>query len=528
MLPEDATNKEYAFTTDSDCVTIDGSLLTAVKAGTVTIIVTSIANPEITDTFTVEVSVTEAQALGFYLGDSAIVQIELNQSESIDLSLAIFPEDTTYQDIIWEATEGVQLFFHSLTEFNVTATKVGKSKITARLAYSEQLQATLIVNVLSAPPIDQVIGLQASDKTLEVGQGGSVDVSPITASGNVGYCRFLYTVIEGEDIISVNSLGLVKGLKVGVAKLQISVIGTDIATDVTVTVTDIAIDNLTIIAPRNMRVDRTYRLRYKILPQAAASSKVVWSVSDNSIATITEDGSIMFDRAGSVTVTATAGNATASTVLTAKNILRISSIKALGFENFTNFNDGIAYGTLKQNTSARFSIIFGERATYKIVDIVSSNPNVLVVTGNSVTALEKGEVTLTITYWDGEENTTPIVYTVDIRIVEQTLSDLTDNWGRTVRKGIGHFGAFLVTGIFAVLTFMFFIKNKFFAALLTLISGFSLAGLTELLQKITPNRGPAFADVLLDFEGFCFSVIPILVVFIIVYTVKYFKNRKKE
>ncbi|MCH5164385.1 MAG: VanZ family protein [Clostridiales bacterium] len=527
VMPENATNKDYTFTTDSDCVITDGNLLTSVKAGTATITVTSMADPKISDSVEVEISVIEAESLGFYLGGSAVMEIDLVQSESAELSLAIFPEDTTYQDIIWNGTDGIEVFFFSLTEFKITATEVGTASITAKLG--NELEATLIVNVSPADiGVDEIIGLQASDKTLELGHGGSVDISPITSNGNAGYYKYLYTVTEGEDIISVNDLGLVKALKVGIAKLQISVIGTEISTEVTVTVIGIVIDSLSIIAPQNLKVDRTYTLRYEILPQAAAFNRVTWSVSDDTIATISEDGKIRFDRAGSVTVTASSGDATTSTVLTAKNVLKISKIKALGFERFSNFNDGIAYATLKQNTSARFSVIFGQKVTYRIIDIESSDSEILVVTGHTVTALEKGDVTLTITYWDGDETTIPIIYTVDISIVEQTLSDLTDNWGRTVRKGIGHFGAFMVTGIFAVLTFMFFIKNKFVAALLTLISGFSLAGLTELLQKITPNRGPSFADVILDFEGFCFSAIPIFIVFIIVYTVKYFKNRKKD
>lgn len=89
-----------------------------------------------------------------------------------------------------------------------------------------------------------------------------------------------------------------------------------------------------------------------------------------------------------------------------------------------------------------------------------------------------------------------------------------------IRKGIGHFGLFLVLGAFGVPTFILFIKKHYLAIILELISGFTIAGISEIIQIFADNRGPSFKDVLLDFSGYLTSSLLIGVVIFIIYIIR--------
>jgi len=80
-----------------------------------------------------------------------------------------------------------------------------------------------------------------------------------------------------------------------------------------------------------------------------------------------------------------------------------------------------------------------------------------------------------------------------------------------IRKALGHFGIFLLDGIFGYLSVYYFTKfspkTKFVSALGL---GVFIAGLSEIIQMLAPERGPSFSDVLIDFAGFFVGVVFII------------------
>ena len=100
-----------------------------------------------------------------------------------------------------------------------------------------------------------------------------------------------------------------------------------------------------------------------------------------------------------------------------------------------------------------------------------------------------------------------------------------------IRKLIGHYGAFLIMGIFAALSFMMYFRYRtwkvFIIKVISLFSfGFIFAGITEIIQYFTPDRAGVISDVFIDFLGFITSVsIVVLIFFIIIF--KTLKNKEK-
>ena len=100
-----------------------------------------------------------------------------------------------------------------------------------------------------------------------------------------------------------------------------------------------------------------------------------------------------------------------------------------------------------------------------------------------------------------------------------------DQFAHVVRKLIGHYGLFLLSGCFTSLSIYFlFSKKKWFNityfSLMSLLFGAFLAILTECIQLNVPGRSGQFSDVLIDFSGYLTS-------FLIIFIVLYFclKNR---
>lgn len=87
-----------------------------------------------------------------------------------------------------------------------------------------------------------------------------------------------------------------------------------------------------------------------------------------------------------------------------------------------------------------------------------------------------------------------------------------------IRKFVGHFGLFLVDGVFVSLTIYFHqIRTKNIKQirylLFTILFGLTLAILTETFQLFIPHRSGQFSDVLIDFGGF---LIAVLIIYLII------------
>ena len=102
-----------------------------------------------------------------------------------------------------------------------------------------------------------------------------------------------------------------------------------------------------------------------------------------------------------------------------------------------------------------------------------------------------------------------------------------DSLNGIIRKLIGHFGAFLVTGVFGILTAYFFFfkgKMKYISLAIFLVYGLLLAILSEVLQIFAGSRTPAWSDVGIDFSGYAIGAIVTFGILLLIYV----KTKRKE
>lgn len=191
--------------------------------------------------------------------------------------------------------------------------------------------------------------------------------------------------------------------------------------------------------------------------------------------------------------------------------------------------DGTNYYQITNGNSASLVVNFNyEKTTYFNVQYHSSNPEVATINNDGViTTLKEGKTDISFICHDGispERIDNIINYRglvkATIHLTVNKLELITDlnSFFLLVRKGIGHFGAFLVLGIFSTFTYcLFFDKKKWKWTLpLNIIQGVTLAAITEIIQLLVPGRAGLLSDVLIDCLGFIISALIISIVMIII------------
>lgn len=108
----------------------------------------------------------------------------------------------------------------------------------------------------------------------------------------------------------------------------------------------------------------------------------------------------------------------------------------------------------------------------------------------------------------------------------------TSNYGSFstfIRKAFGHFGLFIVSGLFSSLAFYLSLSpyswfKHYMNAMFSLVFGLFIGILTEIIQLGVPGRSGEATDVLIDFSGYLFGTLIIgLIIFLVIR-----KMRKSE
>lgn len=139
-----------------------------------------------------------------------------------------------------------------------------------------------------------------------------------------------------------------------------------------------------------------------------------------------------------------------------------------------------------------------------------------------VKAVEDGETSSQ----SSNQVTDIVVDTIDtITPGEESITDKFDieDIRHFIRKAIGHFGVFLVIGVFSCFTYYLFIKRRLLSFIIIILVGLLTAGLSEIFQGIPEGRVPSFNDVLIDYVGYLIAV----VIFSLIFYIPFYIKRKK-
>ena len=233
--------------------------------------------------------------------------LTLNVGESCELTATVLPEDTT-ESIAWSSTKSEVA---SVNNGKVTAMAPGTATIYATAGVAS---ATCTVTVQPIH-VESVI-LDHSTLALTVGAQKSLiaTISPSNATD-----KSVSWSSSDETVATVSESGEVTAVANGSATITVTTTdGQKTAScEVTVSPATVAVTGVTL--DRNnlsLTVGGSATLTATVLPENATDKTVKWSSSNDAVASVDDNGVIAANSAGTATITATAGDVSASCAVT--------------------------------------------------------------------------------------------------------------------------------------------------------------------------------------------------------------------
>jgi|GEM_PF-969054 len=377
VSPATATNKTVAWTSsDTKIVTVSAKgVVKGINAGTATITVTTTdGNYEATCEVTVNQPVTSVTL------DKKTLTV--NAGDIGELNATVGPEEATDKSVVWSSSNKSI----ATVDENGIVNGISKGSITITVTTnSGGKKATCKVTVnLAVGSVE----LNKDETTIDAGKSETLvaKVSPVDAT-----IKTVTWASSDPKIATVSNKGVVKGIKAGTVTITVKTTdgGYEAICEVTVNqpVTSISLDKKTL----TVNVGFDGELNATVGPESATEKSVVWSSSNESIATV-ENGVVTGVGKGSATITATtvSGNKKATCKVTVN--VAVESVELNKDET-----------TIDAGKSETLVATVGPTgATVKTVTWTSSNPKIATVSNKGVVkGIKAGTVTITVKTTDG-------------------------------------------------------------------------------------------------------------------------------
>ena len=320
-------------------------------------------------------------------------EITLDAGSNQTLTATVEPTNATNKGVTWSSDhEAVATVDQHGT---VIARNGGKAIITVTTADgSKTATCKVTVNAPQTKPVTNVT-LEPNTLTLEVGKSETLTakVEPSDATNqNVKWES------NNPDIVTVEQDGTVRAVGVGEAAITAKAGDKTATCTVTVAKADVAVESVTL-TPSSLAltVGQEGTLTATVSPDNATDRTVTWESNATNVATVDNSGKVTAVSEGTATITAKAGEQTATcTVTVTKADVAVESVTL----NPTTL-------TLeKGSTGTLTATVEPQNATNNTVTWSSSNPEFATVANGTVTAVSAGKATITVTTADGNHKAT--------------------------------------------------------------------------------------------------------------------------
>lgn len=427
--------------------------------------------------------------------DYSIEDININLKEK-----QIIKFDTIYQDYSFITPSSIIINKLNKNEFEIISLDKGNYNISINALINDEILYTksININVLETSLTNQNLLLSCNivnkSDYIALDNPTKFTLSPLA---NYYIKPFAYNILDKElfnqnlSKIDKEELTNIRNKEIDINKIN--------NTNIVVTSSDENIIKITKINDK-----------YKINPLGIGKTKIIIEDKISSLTKEIEIGIYNYVRLDQEPYT-----------LSGNNITKIKD------NNYSVINNSSINLKINLNTAS---------SSYFTINYTSSDENVAKIgLDGNISFFKTGEVIIHVTCYDGkspkylyslstgEKILNYVDYEIVFEIKPQLLITDLNSFFLKVRKSIGHFGAFLVLGIFSSLTYILYFDSKKwkFTLPINYLQGIGLAFLTELIQLFVPGRVGSLTDVLIDSAGFIISSTIIIIIFII-------KNLKKK
>ncbi|MFR0558996.1 Ig-like domain-containing protein, partial [Pseudoscardovia radai] len=379
VTPSNATDKTITWSSSDDSVaTVNGGIVTAVKAGTATITATSSNGKSATCTVTVTAKTVAVSEVTVEPSSLTLTVDEYNA-----VSATVKPDNATDKTVTWTSLDP------SVATVDNTGLVHGVAKgSTFLIAKAGGKSATVTVTVKDAEPQPvPVTGVTISTDSLKLveGQNGTLTAS-VTPSNATD--KTITWSSSDSSVATVNN-GIVTAVKAGTATITAkSSNGKSATCTVTVNPATVPVTGVTVTPSiKSLYVGDATQLTATVAPSNATDKTVTWTSSNPSVATVDANGIVTARAQGTASISAKAGSYTAySTISVTAKTVAVESVSV------SPATVGVKVGTTTQLTAT----VTPANATDQSLTWISDNASVATVDANGVvTGVKEGTATIT-------------------------------------------------------------------------------------------------------------------------------------
>ena len=402
VKPDNASDKTVTWSSSKTSVaTVDANgKVTAVAEGTATITAKA-GNKSATCSVTVTKNVVAVESIT--LDKSSL---ELNEGETATLVATVKPDNATNKTVTWSSSRTSVATVDA--NGKVTAVAEGTATITAKAG---DKTATCSVTVKKNTVAVESITLDKS--SLELNEGETATLTATVKPDNATNKTVTWSS-SNPTIAAVDQNGTVTAVAEGTATITAKAGDKTATCSVTVKKNTVAVESVTLDkSSLELTEGETATLTATVKPDNATNKTVTWSSDKTSVATVDANGKVTAVAEGTATITAKAGDKTATCSVTVKkNVIAVESV-TLDITS-TILNTG--------ETLTLTATVKPDNATDKTVTWSSSNSSVATVDANGkVTAVAQGTAIVTAKAGDKTATCTVIVMKTDIPVESITL-----------------------------------------------------------------------------------------------------------
>lgn len=302
--PEDTTDDKTVTwnSTNTDAVTVDNGVVTAVGEGSSTVTAT-VGEKIATINYTVRIPL-ESITIN---GDET-----LSKNEEKTLTVTYNPTNTTDNKTVdWESSNPEIVSIDSTGK--ITGKKGGTAKITATVGNvkaEKEVKVVVPIESVSLSGDDSILKGESKRLTATINPEDTTDDKTITWSS------------DNEDVLFVDQNGQMRGIKEGTANVKAVVAGKE--TTKQITVNEIHIDSITIDGDQEFEMvkNQTKNLSAKINPDNTTDDdkNITWTSNKEDVAKVDNNGKITALKEGEATITAKVGTHETSVKVNVKEI----------------------------------------------------------------------------------------------------------------------------------------------------------------------------------------------------------------
>ncbi|MBR1630177.1 MAG: Ig-like domain-containing protein [Lachnospiraceae bacterium] len=318
--------------------------------------------------------------------------LSIVEGKTATLTATVAPADATNRKVAWKSSNTNIVSVDS--NGKISALKVGTADI---IVTTDDGNKTAKCSVTVKSATVAVTGVKLNKSSASVNVGKEVTLSATILPKNATNKKVTWSS-SNKSIATVNSSGVVKGVKKGSATITVTTIDQKKTAKCTVTVKPISVSSVSLDKKTSSIVKgKIFTLKATVSPSDATNKNVTWKSSNTKIATVSSKGVVKGVKAGTTTITVTTkdGKKTASCKVKVTNpVVKVKSVK---------LNKKSA-SVKKGKTLTLKATISPSNATNKSVTWKTSNKKIAAVTSKGVVkGVKKGTATITATTKDGKK-----------------------------------------------------------------------------------------------------------------------------